>query len=97
MKKYVSTLLTITVALCIGMHSASASLLGMPLNLKIVIELRDVAAPAPASEFYTDDVFAGPVAGQGLLIALTRLDLVISRPQGSLSCRDQSVQLTGPV
>jgi hypothetical protein len=97
MKKRISIVTAAIAVLSMGLHPAGASLLGMPLNLKIVIELRDVAAPAPACEFYTDDVFAGPVAGQGLLIALTRLDLVISRPQGSLSCRDQSVQLTGPV
>jgi len=38
-----------------------ASLLGMPLNLKVAIEFRDVDALAPACPFYTDDVFAGPV------------------------------------
>jgi hypothetical protein len=58
MKKYVSTLLTVTVALCIGIHSASASLLGMPLNLRVGIELTHV--DAPACEFYTDSVFTGP-------------------------------------
>jgi hypothetical protein len=41
-----------------GLHSASASLLGMPLNLKGAIELHRV--DAPACQFYTDDVFAGP-------------------------------------
>ena len=48
-------------ALGIGLHPAGASLLGMPLNLKVAIELRDANAPAPACQFYTDDVFAGPV------------------------------------
>jgi hypothetical protein len=33
----------------------------MPLNLKVAIELHNVGAPAPACQFYTDDVFAGPV------------------------------------
>jgi hypothetical protein len=43
------------------LHPVSASLLGMPLNLKVAIELRDIDALAPACPFYTDDVFAGPV------------------------------------
>jgi hypothetical protein len=48
-------------ALGIGMHPAGANLPGMPLNLKVAIELRDVAAPAPACQFYTDDVLTGPL------------------------------------
>ncbi len=56
MKKIIS----ISVAsLCIGLNPASANLLGMPLNLKVAIELRDVDAPAPAYQFYTDDVLIG--------------------------------------
>jgi hypothetical protein len=47
------------VALCVGLHSASASLIGMPLNLKAAIEPRDV--DGQGCHFYTDDVFAGPL------------------------------------
>jgi hypothetical protein len=46
-------------ALCMGLHPASANLLGMPLNLKVAIALRGV--DAPACQFYTDDVFTGPL------------------------------------
>jgi hypothetical protein len=60
MKKKISTLVVATVALCIGFHSASASLLGMPLNLKVAIELTHVDAPATACEFYTDSIVTGP-------------------------------------
>ncbi len=52
-----------------GLHPAGASLIGMPLNLKVALELHEVGVPAPACQFYTDDVYAGPAAGQGLLIA----------------------------
>ena len=45
--------------LVMGLHSASASLLGMPLNLKAAIAFQD--AEVPACQFYTDDVFAGPL------------------------------------
>ena len=61
MKKNISTMLAAIAALCIGSHPASTSVLGMPLNLKIAIELRDVVAPAPACQFYTDDVLTGPL------------------------------------
>ena len=58
MKKIIS----ISVAsLCIGLNPASANLLGMPLNLKGAIELRDVGAPAPARQFYAGDVLTGPL------------------------------------
>ena len=60
MKKYISTLAAVALALCFGLHSASAGLLGMPLNLKAVIELADVEAPA-SCQFYTDDVLTGPI------------------------------------
>jgi hypothetical protein len=61
MKKYISIILTTVAAISIGLHPASASLLGMPLNLKVVIELRNFDAPASACEFYTDDVLTGPL------------------------------------
>jgi hypothetical protein len=57
-KKRFSIMTAAVAALCMGLHSASASLLGMPLNLKGAIELHRV--DAPACQFYTDDVFAGP-------------------------------------
>lgn len=61
MKKYIFVVMTAIAVLCMGLHPASAGLLGMPLNLKAAIELRDVNAPAPAWEFHTDDVLIGPV------------------------------------
>jgi hypothetical protein len=65
MKKHISIVAAAIAALCMGLHPAGASLLGMPLNLKAVIDLHDVGAPAPACQFYTDDVFAGPVLVKG--------------------------------
>jgi hypothetical protein len=62
MKKKISTLAVVAMALCIGFNSASASLLGMPLNLKVAIELREV--DAPACQFYTD-VLTGPLLIKG--------------------------------
>lgn len=59
MKKNISIVVTATAALCIGLHPASASLLGMPMNLKVAIELRVAVAPVPACQFYTGDVLAG--------------------------------------
>jgi hypothetical protein len=61
MKKHISVVMTAIAALCMGLHPASAGLLGMPLNLKVAVELRHANAPAPACEFYTDDVLIGPV------------------------------------
>ncbi len=61
MKKKISIVVTAIATLCFGLHPASANLLGMPLNLKVVIELRNVEAPASACEFYTDDVLTGPL------------------------------------
>ncbi len=65
MKKNFSIATAAIAGLCMGLHPASASLLGMPLNLKFAIELRDVEAPAPACWFYTDDVFTGPLLVKG--------------------------------
>jgi hypothetical protein len=61
MKRHISVVTAAIAALSMGLHPVSASLLGMPLNLKVAIELRDVDALAPACPFYTDDAFAGPV------------------------------------
>jgi hypothetical protein len=62
MKNNISIVAAAIAALCMGLLPASASLLGMPLNLKVAIELRD---DAPACQFYTDDVFAGPLLVKG--------------------------------
>lgn len=48
MKMKISIVTAAIAALSIGLHPASASLLGMPLNLKAAIELHGVDAPAPA-------------------------------------------------
>jgi hypothetical protein len=61
MNKNISIVVTAIAALCIGMHPASASLLGMPMNLKVAIELREAAASVPACQFYTGDVLTGPL------------------------------------
>ena len=63
MNKKISILTAAVAALCMGLHSASASLIGMPLNLKAAVESRDV--DGQACHFYTDDVFAGPVLIKG--------------------------------
>ena len=63
MKNNISIVAAAIAALCMGLLPASASLLGMPLNLKVVIELRDVKVPV--CQFYTDDVFAGPLLVKG--------------------------------
>jgi len=60
MKKNISILTAVALALCFAFQSASAGLLGMPLNLKAAIELADVDAPA-SCQFYTDDVLTGPI------------------------------------
>ncbi|MGO8909668.1 MAG: hypothetical protein ACLQDM_10160 [Bradyrhizobium sp.] len=65
MKNNISIVTAAIAALCMGLHPASASLLGMPLNLKSAIELREVVVPAPACQFYTDDVFTGPLLVKG--------------------------------
>jgi hypothetical protein len=59
MKINISIVTAAVAALCMGLHPASANLLGMPLNLKVATVLRDVGAPA--CQFYTDDVFTGPL------------------------------------
>ena len=61
MKKHMSIVMIAIAAICVGLHPAAAGLLGMPLNLKVVTQLRNVDAPAPACQFYTDDVLTGPV------------------------------------
>ena len=63
MKKKISILTAALVALGTGLHSASAGLIGMPLNLKVAIESHDV--DGQACQFYTDDVFTGPVLIMG--------------------------------
>jgi hypothetical protein len=50
-------------ALCSGLHPAGASLLGMPLNLKVIIELREIVAPAPACQFLYRRRADGPAHG----------------------------------
>jgi hypothetical protein len=65
MKKNISIVVTTIATLCIGLHPASASLLGMPINLKVAMELRIADAPAPVCEFYTDDVLTGPLLVKG--------------------------------
>jgi hypothetical protein len=64
MKKKISILVAVFAVLGMSLYPASASLLGMPLNLKAALESRDTQTP-PACEFYTDDVFAGPVLIRG--------------------------------
>lgn len=61
MKNTISTIMIASAALCAGLHPASANLLGMPLNLKVAIELSDVRALTPTGQFYTDDVLLGPL------------------------------------
>lgn len=63
MKKNISIVAVAIAALCSGLHPVSAGLIGMPLNLKAAIELGDVVAPA--CQFYTDDVFTGPLLVRG--------------------------------
>jgi len=65
MKKNISIAAAAIAALCIGLHPASASLLGMPLNLKFAIEPRDVGTSAPTCQFYIDYVFTGPLLVKG--------------------------------
>lgn len=63
MKNNISIVTAAIAALCMGLHPASANLLGMPLNLKVAIALRDV--DTLACQFYTDDVFTGPLLVKG--------------------------------
>jgi hypothetical protein len=62
-KNKISILTTAIAVLGMSLYPANASLLGMPLNLKAALELRD--AQTPDCQFYTDDVFAGPVLIRG--------------------------------
>ena len=76
MKKNISIFIAVVAALSIHVNSASASLLGMPINLKIAIELRNVDAPAPACQFYTDEFWpVRSAASQGVLIPKPFLNL----------------------
>ena len=59
MKKKISILTAAIVILCMSQYPASASLLGMPLNLKAAIVSRDTQKPA--WQFYSDDIFVVPV------------------------------------
>jgi hypothetical protein len=67
--KKISTVITALSLLAVGLQSADASLLGMPLNLKASIEQAGFdgsASPAvlkypSCNFFYTDDVFTGLV------------------------------------
>jgi len=63
MKKNTSTVMAAIAALCSGLHPAGASLLGMPLNLKVIIELREIVAPAPACQFLYRRRADGPAHG----------------------------------
>ena len=60
MKKNIATLIAAIVSLSVGINSASASLIGMPINLKVAVELTHVDAPAQACEFYSGGVMSGP-------------------------------------
>jgi hypothetical protein len=59
MKKNISIVAAAIATLCIGLPPASASLLGMPMNLKVAIELHEASAAVPACQFYTGDVLTG--------------------------------------
>jgi hypothetical protein len=64
MKKNLS-ILTAMAALWVSLHPASASLIGTPLNLMVAIDLSEANASKPACQFYTDDVFTGPLLVKG--------------------------------
>jgi hypothetical protein len=59
MKKKISILTAAIAILGMSQYPASASLLGMPLNLKTAIASRDTQKPA--WQFYSDDIFVVPV------------------------------------
>jgi hypothetical protein len=61
MKKHISTLMAAVAALSMGLHSANAGLVGMPLNLRATIGFMGGDAPAATCQFYTDDVLTGPL------------------------------------
>ena len=56
-KKNISIVATAIAALCIG-QPASASLLGMPMNLKAAVELRQASAAVPVCQLDTGDVLS---------------------------------------
>jgi hypothetical protein len=65
--KKTSTIAAALVLLCAGFQSATAGLLGMPLNLKAAIEQADpersISAVISQQPFlYAGDVLAGPAA-----------------------------------
>jgi hypothetical protein len=66
-KKSISILATAIAALCIGQHPTSASLLGMPMNLKAAVELRQASAAVPVCQFYTGDVLSGSLLQELLM------------------------------
>jgi hypothetical protein len=57
-KKNISIFMTAIEALCIGQNPASASLLGMPMNLKAAVELRQASAAVPVCQLDTGDVLS---------------------------------------
>jgi len=59
MKTKISAWVAAAAALCIGVQSADANLLGMPLNLKASIEHAAVGVPSGVCQFYTDDLLTG--------------------------------------
>ena len=60
MKKNIPTLISAVAALSMSFHSANASLLGMPLNLRAAIEFSAGDAQLAICHFYTDDVLTVP-------------------------------------
>ena len=56
MKKNFFAVMAASVALSVGLQSANAGLIGMPLNLKAAIQISAVESPVAACQFYTDDV-----------------------------------------
>ena len=65
MRRIFTLAIVTTTVVCLGFQTASAGLLGMPLNLRVAIEVINPdavsAGPSPSCLRYTDDVFAGPV------------------------------------
>lgn len=73
MKKNISIVATAIAALCIGQPPASASLLGMPMNLKAAVELRQASAAVPVCQLDTGDVLSSALL-QGLLTSNSQGD-----------------------
>ena len=61
MKKTISIIIAVVVALCATLFPVDASLLGMPLNLKGVIAIPKFLAPTSSCQFYAEDVLTGPL------------------------------------